>query len=257
MPRGPPPCPSGQGELPQAPCFQDLLHPPTPRMLKHCLSCCAPQHLSIQAGQKALLSAQRSVSAPLPFFCKMLENHWLAHLKLPSRDVTSLHELPFFITEEPCFINEEQQDCQDSLTPLMHLLLWRREVPSVCSDFKDCMHCRDNRSGPASRAPAEPEKATPAPAPAQPAAPAAKELSKEELENKLRGTLEEYFSRRDKAELTQTAKVGSLTTHSVTCLASSQLPSWRSLLLQDVLSATVSVFAVPTVQHCLGLQQWH
>ena len=68
---------------------------------------------------------------------------------------------------------------------------------------------RDNRGGAASRGPAgEPERAAPAHAPAQPAAPAAKKLPREELENKVRGTLEEFFSSRDKAELSQSIKVG-------------------------------------------------
>ena len=75
---------------------------------------------------------------------------------------------------------------------------------------------RDNRGGAASRGPAgEPERAAPAPAPAQPAAPAPKKLAREELENKIRGTLEEFFSSRDKAELTQTVKVGWLTSLTV------------------------------------------
>ncbi|KAL3146721.1 hypothetical protein ABBQ38_014708 [Trebouxia sp. C0009 RCD-2024] len=65
----------------------------------------------------------------------------------------------------------------------------------------------DNRGGAASRAPAaEPDRAPPATAPAQPPPPAAKKLSREELENKVRGTLEEYFSTRDKAELSETVK---------------------------------------------------
>lgn len=68
---------------------------------------------------------------------------------------------------------------------------------------------RDNRGGAASRGPSgEPERAAVAPAPAQPAAPAPKKLPREELENKVRGTLEEFFSSRDKAELTQTVQVG-------------------------------------------------
>ncbi|KAL3135011.1 hypothetical protein ABBQ32_007959 [Trebouxia sp. C0010 RCD-2024] len=65
----------------------------------------------------------------------------------------------------------------------------------------------DNRGGAASRAPAaEPDRAPPASAPTQPPPPAAKKLSREELENKVRGTLEEYFSTRDKAELNETVK---------------------------------------------------
>ena len=77
--------------------------------------------------------------------------------------------------------------------------------------------CRDNRGGAASRTPAaEPDRAPAASAPAQPPPPAAKKLSREELENKVRGTLEEYFSTRDKAELSETIKVRHLT---CVCLA--------------------------------------
>ena len=69
---------------------------------------------------------------------------------------------------------------------------------------------RDNRGGSASRGPAgEPERA--APASVQPAVPAAKKLPREELENKIRGTLEEFFASGDMAELTQAVKVGWLT----------------------------------------------
>ncbi len=67
--------------------------------------------------------------------------------------------------------------------------------------------CSDNKGAGASHAPAAAaaaEPAAPAPSQAPPAAP--QKLSKEELGNKLRGTLEEYFSARDKAELTQTVK---------------------------------------------------
>ena len=70
---------------------------------------------------------------------------------------------------------------------------------------------RDSQSRAASRGPAGgPKRAAPGTAPAQLPAPTAKKLSKEELENKIRGTLEEYFSSRDKVELTQSAKVGLL-----------------------------------------------
>ena len=62
---------------------------------------------------------------------------------------------------------------------------------------------RDNRSGAASRGPAGgPQRAVPG------TAPATKKLPSEELDNKARGTLEEYFFSRDKAELTPSAKVG-------------------------------------------------
>ena len=80
----------------------------------------------------------------------------------------------------------------------------------MCLIDKGWVWCdRDNRGGPASRGPgAEAERTVPTPAPAQPAAPAPKKLPREELENKVRGTLEEFFSSRDKAELTQTVQVG-------------------------------------------------
>lgn len=70
---------------------------------------------------------------------------------------------------------------------------------------------RDSRNRAASRGPAGgPKRVAPGTAPAQLPAPTAKKLSKEELENKIRGTLEEYFSSRDKVELTQSTKVGLL-----------------------------------------------
>ncbi len=47
-------------------------------------------------------------------------------------------------------------------------------------------------------------EAAPAPSQAPPAAP--QKLSREELDNKLRGCLEEYFSARDKAEVSETVK---------------------------------------------------
>ena len=47
-------------------------------------------------------------------------------------------------------------------------------------------------------------EAAPAPSQAPPAAP--QKLSREELDNKLRGCLEEYFSARDKSEVSETVK---------------------------------------------------
>ena len=66
--------------------------------------------------------------------------------------------------------------------------------------------CSENRGAAASRAP--PAAAAPAAEPpqARPAAP--QKLSKEELGNKVRGCLEEYFARRDKVEVAQTVKAG-------------------------------------------------
>ena len=73
------------------------------------------------------------------------------------------------------------------------------------------MGCRDNRGGAASRAPAaEPAEGGPISAPAQPPPPAVEKISREELENKVRGTLEEYFSTQDKAELSESIKVRQL-----------------------------------------------
>ncbi|KAL3146716.1 hypothetical protein ABBQ38_014703 [Trebouxia sp. C0009 RCD-2024] len=64
---------------------------------------------------------------------------------------------------------------------------------------------RDNWGGAASRAPAAGGGAS-AFAPAQPAPPPAKKLSREELEKRVRGTLDEYFSTGDKAELSESIK---------------------------------------------------
>lgn len=52
-------------------------------------------------------------------------------------------------------------------------------------------------------------------------------LSREELENKVRGTLENYFSSRDKAELTHSAKVDSC---SVTTWVRSYYEGWSYVI---------------------------
>lgn len=63
-------------------------------------------------------------------------------------------------------------------------------------------HGCSDRVAAARQAPAA--EAAPAPSQAPPAAP--QKLSREELDNKLRGCLEEYFSARDKTEVSETVK---------------------------------------------------
>ena len=85
------------------------------------------------------------------------------------------------------------------------LALWyaqsnQTSLPLLVFDPSAC-GCSD-RVAAARQAPA----AEAAPAPSQPPPAAPQKLSREELDNKLRGCLEEYFSARDKSEVSQTVK---------------------------------------------------
>ncbi len=161
---------------------------------------CCPDHLQPNSPGRLL-----PVLAPLVYLCCILAlSYPLCH---------SISCLPACLDVNPmlCVCLQCQHPGFSNSPVLEHnsgsgiLALWyarSNQTSLPLHVFDSSAYGCSDRVAAARQAPAA--EAAPAPSQAPPAAP--QKLSREELDNKLRGCLEEYFSARDKTEVSETVK---------------------------------------------------